>query len=73
MEAHKTPKRTTLCWSCTKLDCTWMRSLEPVSGWEAEKTEVGHTTKQGFVHLPSYCVKSCPGYTRSKKKEDSLE
>ncbi len=62
----KITKKATLCWSCGRLDCSWMRNLEPVAGWEAIKTDVGHMTPQGYVHLPSYCVLSCPGYAKAK-------
>ena len=56
------PKAITICWNCAKLDCSWMRSLEPVAGWTAKKTDVGYRLSGGFHHLPSYCVESCPGY-----------
>ncbi|MCM1223143.1 MAG: hypothetical protein NC548_52700 [Lachnospiraceae bacterium] len=68
----KRVKRTTLCWSCGKLDCSWMRNLEPVAGWEAIKTDVGHTTPQGYVHLPSYCVLSCPGYVEVENNNKKM-
>lgn len=64
--SKKVNKTSTLCWSCARLDCSWMKKLEPVAGWEAIKTDVGHTTPQGYVHLPSYCVLSCPGYVMAE-------
>lgn len=66
--AHKSSaKPTTLCWNCARLDCTWMQNLEPVPGWDAIKTDVGHLTTQGYKHLPSYCVLSCPCYTEATR------
>lgn len=41
----KSKKRASLCWQCNKLDCSWIKNLEPVAGWDAIKTDVGHTTK----------------------------
>lgn len=31
------PKAITICWNCAKLDCSWMKKLEPVAGWTAKK------------------------------------
>lgn len=59
-------KQSSLCCDCTKLDCTWMQNLEPVAGWEAIRTDVGHPTPQGYKPLPSYCVVSCPYYTKAE-------
>ena len=64
----KPPKAATICWDCVKLDCSWMQSLEPVAGWDAEKTY--HTDKVNgkMKDWLSYCVKSCPGYVPAKKE-----
>ena len=54
----------TLCQKCSRLDCSWMRDLIPVPGWEATPS----TIKNGEDRmLKSYHVISCPLYERSKK------
>ena len=65
----KPKKKTSLCCDCKRLDCSWMKNLEPVAGWEAIPTNVGYKTARGFVDLPSYCVISCPGYTPGQCKK----
>lgn len=69
VKPKKPPKAATICWDCTKLDCSWMKSLEPVAGWDAEKTY--HTDKVNgkMKDWLSYCVKSCPGYIPAKKEK----
>lgn len=62
----KPPKPASICWDCVKLDCSWMKKLEPVAGWDAEKTY--HTDKVNGKSKcwSSYCVKSCPGFVPGK-------
>lgn len=54
----------TLCQKCSRLDCSWMRDLIPVPGWEATPSKI----KNGEGRkVKSYHVISCPLYERSKK------
>lgn len=40
MTNSRPKKQPTLCFSCKRLDCTWMKNLEPVAGWDAKKTVI---------------------------------
>lgn len=62
----KPPKPATLCWDCAKLDCSWMRFLEPVAGWTATPDNVGFTNGKKWRSLPSYNVQACPGFVPGK-------
>ena len=53
----------TLCWSCTRTDCSWMQNFKPVDGWEAVKT----VYKGVFELLDSYIVKKCPLYNENTR------
>lgn len=66
----KPSKEATICWSCVKLDCSWMQSLEPVAGWDAEKTYYTDKVHRKSKCWSSYCVKSCPGYVAGKDAEN---
>lgn len=72
-KGNKCPhKKPTLCFSCIRLDCSWMRYLEPVAGWDAKKTVIKNTVIKNKIKgkdasMPSYCVESCPGYVPAKK------
>lgn len=70
MDNHRT-KKPTLCFNCTRLDCTWMMNLEPVAGWTAKKTKIRYKVSGKDVSVPSYCVESCPGYVPANKKKAS--
>lgn len=50
----------TLCWSCRRLDCSWMRSLAPVPGWTAEKHQVRNSKFGRICLATSYSVEKCP-------------
>lgn len=50
----------TLCWSCRRLDCSWMRSLQPVPGWTAEPRQVRVETFGRVKMSASYRVEKCP-------------
>lgn len=54
----------TLCWSCTKSDCSWFTNFIPVDGWKANKTEY----KSAIGIVDSYTVKKCPLYKEFKRK-----
>lgn len=69
----KVPKPATLCWECDKLDCSWMRFLEPVAGWTATPDNVGFTNGKKWHSLPSYNVQACPGFVKAKKKKKFFE
>jgi len=62
----KPTKKSSLCWKCSRLDCSWMKNLEPVAGWDVEKTKLITKTKTGYMNLPSYRVISCPGYVAGR-------
>ncbi len=70
--ATKTQKIETLCWDCARLDCSWIKNLEPVAGWEAVPTDVGLVRKGIRRKVPSYRVISCPGYIPSKDKQTAI-
>lgn len=60
--AHK-PKKPTLCWECSKINCPWMLYGLPIKGWIAEPTKLfckGRTIK-------SFNVTHCPQYEKSKR------
>ena len=66
--SQKSKKATSICWKCSRLDCSWILKSEPVAGWEAVPTNVGHMTTRGFVSLPSYRVEYCPGFIKGDEK-----
>ncbi len=35
---NKPKKVNSICWKCSRLDCSWILKSEPVAGWEAELT-----------------------------------
>lgn len=72
MTNSRPKKQPTLCFSCKRLDCTWMKNLEPVAGWDAKKTVIRNRASGKDVLVPSYCVESCPGYVPSeyRRKEN---
>ena len=53
-------KRGTLCWECRHLDCSWIRSLVPVPGWDAEPDILKFSVKKQVIKKKSYRVKQCP-------------
>jgi len=72
VKAKKPRKKETLCWDCARLDCSWIKNLEPVAGWEAVPTDVGLIRKGIRRKVPSYRVISCPGYAPSKDKQKAI-
>lgn len=67
---NPTHKPSTICWSCERLDCSWMQSLEPVAGWMAVQTFIRMKISGKIVGLPSYVVLDCPGYRKRGVKRD---
>lgn len=58
-----------LCWDCRKSttgECSWSRALEPVEGWEAEKTAIS-VYKHGYTKVPTYRVQACPEFERDAR------
>ena len=47
-----------LCWLCKNCfgGCSWSESLEPVEGWNAERTIIQHFNAE----TPSFLVRDCP-------------
>lgn len=56
----------TLCWQCKRLDCSWMQSLIPVSGWEAKPTRLKYVHKGITENRPSYRVINCPMFEKGR-------
>ena len=54
----------TLCWSCRRLDCSWIQSLIPVPGWTAEKRIIKSKVK-GKADTESYHVTACPLFEKT--------
>lgn len=54
---EKCSNKQTLCFSCERLDCSWMRDLIPVEGWKANKSNIKYNN--GGI---SYSVVVCPEY-----------
>lgn len=47
----------TLCFSCERLDCSWMKDLKPVEGWKANKSSIKYNNggiSYNVVHCPEY-------------------
>lgn len=72
MEKPSGKPKDTLCFECGRCDCSWMRNLEPVPGWEAERHT--RTTKiKGKEHKSdSYRVISCPEYRRATTEDKHI-
>jgi hypothetical protein len=56
----KREKEEVPCWRCKRsiLECSWMRNLQPVEGWDAEPVVV--VDKEGDIR--TYKIKSCPKF-----------
>lgn len=65
----KPQKKESLCWHCSRLDCSWMGELEPVAGWTAKKTTIRNRVNGKDSPIPSYRVESCPGFVPAKREE----
>lgn len=52
---------TTLCCGCSKYDCSWVKRLVPVEGWEATENKV----------LRSYNVNKCPEYEPMRREKSN--
>lgn len=55
--------KTTLCWRCDKVDCSWMDDFTPVEGWVA--TRYDYKTDMGVTD--SYLVKYCPEFEKDTR------
>ncbi len=69
---QRKPKKESLCWHCARLDCSWMKNLEPIAGWKAKKTIIRYGANGKDLPIPSYRVESCPGYVPAKKEETNV-
>lgn len=58
-------KSESICWSCERVDCPWMRKTKPVEGWEAEHHKRA-ITKGKLVDC--YIVRYCPLFRKASNK-----
>lgn len=58
----------TLCWFCERAcgGCSWSDKLEPVAGWNAEKTKILITKG---TNIDSFIVKDCPLFILTPRSE----
>lgn len=56
----------TICWDCANAcgGCNWSANLEPVKGWEAEKTRITTSVRQT---VESWRVIKCPEFKRDAR------
>lgn len=56
-------KPVTICWKCSRTDCSWMKELKPVPGWNAIEASMRYNKKT----LRTANVISCPLFEEVKK------
>ena len=54
----------TLCWTCRRLDCSWVMEYKPVEGWEAEPKRLLAMRKSKRPPIDSFTVIKCPLYEK---------
>lgn len=67
----------TLCTFCDRARtnyCSWVKSLTPVEGWNAEMVEIRcQCGTKRFKKIKSYMVKSCPSFRKDLTLKERRE
>jgi hypothetical protein len=55
----------TICFNCSRFDCSWLLRMHPIPGWKAQAITINNEPGQ---NLQSYKVRSCPLYRAARKR-----